>query len=250
MLSVTGSSSPHSQLPQYCHGLLQRRAAYQLMHEQQFLVLLPFLLRLWIVIKNIFILSLINTGNPNQQPTNRNTRNDCFNQHHLLTDTTSSSSSAPPPVHHWWLASLQISSYWTLPGIQLTQELFSDPNFTKFLNRVNAYGTRLIFQKRWSDQTCKWTKFIFSNLRAPEMWQTRCPFISVWRTPIRAEDTDVRKVHILEDTRVHTCMQTHKHIPADTPTDMHTTAKEGGCIPLPSHRENVGSVDLCSYQDE
>lgn len=100
MLSVTGSSSPHSQLPQYCHGLLQRRAAYQLMHEQQFLVLLPFLLRLWIVIKNIFILSLINTGNPNQQPTNRNTRNDCFNQHHLLTDTTSSSSPAPPPVHH------------------------------------------------------------------------------------------------------------------------------------------------------
>jgi hypothetical protein len=35
-------------------------------------------------------------------------------------------------------------------------------------------------------------------------------------------------------------MQTHKHIPANTPTDMHTTANKGGYIPLPQSQRNPG----------
>lgn len=142
VLSVTDSSFPPSQRPQDCHALLPRSAAYQLMHEQQFLVLLPFLLPLWIVIRNMFILSFINTGNPSQQATNRNTRTYC-----LISILFSPPPPLPLPLPQSPTDCITVDQLQNTACIQLTRELFIDPSLTKFINRVNAYDTRLIFLK-------------------------------------------------------------------------------------------------------
>lgn len=137
-------------------------------HEQQFLASLPFLLPLWIVIRNIFILTFINTGNPNQQSTNRNTRNYCLN---LITFSQTLPQTLPRPLP-------QSTTDRTTVDQQLPRTArhsadikiihWSKPH--QIYQWVNAYDTRLIFLKSCRDQPGKWAKFIFSTLRAPVMW--------------------------------------------------------------------------------